>query len=480
MGGIRAPVRNSADRGHPGCPGRIKLHAQQSHRAPTWTNWALAVVVLTGTTGLNFVVQPLVEFKLPWLVYFPALVFTALVAGLGPATLLLVGALLAGMTFWIEPYGQLWPVAHKADLISSLMFLLGGGCVIAVGAWTRSLLRKTRNDQLRLDMALATGNMAGWNWDPATDEIRFSANAAELFGTTWTHAQQTFEVGHPDDRDRARQVVERALESGDEYEFLSRMHRADTGELRWIQTRGHVHRDADGKVVHVSGVTADVTELALAQEQLREESRRKDAFLATLAHELRNPLAPIRYATSLLGDKATPLQRQRAREVIDRQSAHMTRLLDDLLDISRITRDVIELKLEVVDLRQAVEHAAENARNLFAQRRQRFEVQVPDQPILIRADATRIQQVLGNVLDNASKYTPQGGHVGLSLERRGTEALVRVRDDGIGIAPQDQQRIFELFAQVDASGQSPGLGIGLALVRRLLTLHGGSIDVHSC
>lgn len=354
-------------------------------------------------------------------------------------------------------------MAHKADLISSLMFLLGGGCVIAVGAWTRSLLRKTRNDQLRLDMALATGNMAGWNWDPATDEIRFSANAAELFGTTWTHAQQTFEVGHPDDRDRARQVVERALESGDEYEFLSRMHRADTGELRWIQTRGHVHRDADGKVVHVSGVTADVTELALAQEQLREESRRKDAFLATLAHELRNPLAPIRYATSLLGDKATPLQRQRAREVIDRQSAHMTRLLDDLLDISRITRDVIELKLEVVDLRQAVEHAAENARNLFAQRRQRFEVQVPDRPILIRADATRIQQVLGNVLDNASKYTPQGGHVGLSLERRGTEALVRVRDDGIGIAPQDQQRIFELFAQVDASGQSPGLGIGLAL-----------------
>ena len=445
----------------------------------TWTNWALAVAVLLATTGLNVVLQPAVDLKLPWLVYFPALVLTGLVAGLGPALLLLVGALLIGMTFWIEPYGRLWPVTRTADLISSLMFLLGGGCVVAVGAWTRKLLRQARNDQLRLDIALSTGHMSAWGWNPKTDEIRFTANAANLFGTVWSHGRQTYAVAHPDDRGRIAQAVEKALQSESDYDFLSRMCRADTGEVRWIQTRGHVHRDDHGKAIFVSGVTADVTDLVLAEEKVREESQRKDAFLATLAHELRNPLAPIRYAAALLGESATPAQRQRARDVIDRQSAHMARLLDDLLDISRITRDVIELKLEVLDLRKAVEHAAENARTALSERSQTFQVLLPAEPILIKADMTRIQQVLGNVLDNARKYTPPGGQISLRLERQQGQALVHVRDNGVGIAPEDQQRIFDLFAQVDKSGRSPGLGIGLALVRRLLRLHGGTIEVHS-
>jgi signal transduction histidine kinase/CheY-like chemotaxis protein len=443
-----------------------------------WKSWVLALLALALATAANFVLQPAVEGKLPWLLYFPALVFTALYAGLWPSFFVLGAALLVGVSYWMAPYGMPWP-SRPADVISGVMFLLGGASVAAVSAWTRQLLHASRNDKLRLDMALSMGHMAAWNWDLPTGRLAMSANARTLFGTRWACIDEALAAAHEEDRARVRQVIDKALASGTEYSFISRMVRADDQQLRWLQTRGHVHRDEDGHALHVSGVTADVTELVSAQEQLRLESQRKDAFLATLAHELRNPMAPIRYATAMLREEATPAQREKARDVIVRQSAHMARLLDDLLDMSRITRDVIELKPEVFDLRTAIEHAVENVRGAFAQRGHRLQVDVPPEAVLIKGDLTRIQQVLGNLLDNAAKYTPEVGQISVQLGREDGRAVVRVTDNGIGIAAEQHAQVFELFSQLHEAGRSPGLGIGLAIVKRLVELHGGSIEVDS-
>lgn len=446
---------------------------------PGWKQWVWALVALVAATAANFFLQPAVEGKLPWLLYFPALVFTALYAGLWPSILVLVGALLVGMTYWMEPYGTLWPLSREADLISAAMFVLGGATVAAVSAWTRQLLRTSRNDKLRLDLALSTGHMVGWNWDLPSGAVSFSANASDLFGASWSSMEESFRLVHPEDRDRIRIIIDEALRAGTVYSFLSRMYRPDNRELLWLQTRGHVHRTEDGQALHVSGVTADVTELVLAQEQLRVESRRKDAFLATLAHELRNPLAPIRYAAAMLREDATPAQRQKARDVIARQSGHMARLLDDLLDMSRVTRDVIELEPVVFDLLTAIEHAADNARGSFAQRQHRLTLDLPEHPLFFRGDLTRIQQVLGNLLDNAAKYTPDEGSVAVRLRREGKSAVITVTDNGIGIARDRLPEVFELFTQLHEPGRSAGLGIGLAIVKRLVELHGGTISADS-
>jgi two-component system CheB/CheR fusion protein len=233
-------------------------------------------------------------------------------------------------------------------------------------------------------------------------------------------------------------------------------------------------------VVRVIGASVDVTELKVTQEQLRRESARKDAFLATLAHELRNPMAPIRYAASMLDDQVPPAMRHHARDVITRQSAHMARLLDDLLDMSRITRNVIELKREVFDLRAVAEQTADNVRPRYTELGHRLVLSLPPLPVPVDGDPTRLQQVLGNLLDNAAKYTEAGGEVTLRLDQEGGQAIVRVIDNGIGIATQDQPQVFELFTQLHTPGRGrSGLGIGLAVVKQLVELHGGSVAVRS-
>jgi two-component system CheB/CheR fusion protein len=293
---------------------------------------------------------------------------------------------------------------------------------------------------------------------------------------------------HPEDRDRVVAAWQRAAAARDTYEVEYRLRRRD-GAYRWFLARGVPQFDSGGTVTHWFGTCTDVDEIkrleqALrANEQgLREADRRKDEFLATLAHELRNPLAPIRSAARIL---ASPRLGERelawSRDVIGRQVQHMARLLDDLLDISRITRGRFELRRGRVGLAAVVDAAVETARPLLDARRHALRVALPERPVVVDADPVRLAQVLANLLTNAAKYTDPGGHVALEATVEGPDLRIAVRDDGIGLASDALARVFEMFSQVTSAldRSEGGLGIGLALVRGLVELHGGRVHAHS-
>ena len=226
----------------------------------------------------------------------------------------------------------------------------------------------------------------------------------------------------------------------------------------------------------------DITARKNAEEALQDADRRKDEFLATLAHELRNPLAPISNALGLLrlaeNDVATFRQ---VRDMVERQMKHLVRLVDDLLDVSRITRGKIELRRERLDLAAAVQSAVETSRPHFEARQHELAVLLPETPLYVDGDLTRLAQVLSNLLHNAAKYTPDSGRITLSMARESAQVVVRVSDNGLGIPPDMLPRVFEMFAQVDKhlDRAQGGLGIGLSLVRQLVQMHGGTVEVHS-
>jgi CheY-like chemotaxis protein len=226
----------------------------------------------------------------------------------------------------------------------------------------------------------------------------------------------------------------------------------------------------------------DFIENAQLYEELLEADRRKDEFLATLAHELRNPLAPIRNAVQLLRAEPSPRKElQLARDIIDRQLNQMVRLVDDLLDVSRITRGKLQLRTERIALADAVNSAIETSRPLIELAGHELTVSLPAEPILLEADLTRLAQVFSNLLNNAAKYTDRGGQIRLSAWREGSDVVVSVADTGIGVSAEQLPRIFEMFSQVTPALERTqgGLGIGLSLVRGLIEMHGGSIEARS-
>lgn len=239
---------------------------------------------------------------------------------------------------------------------------------------------------------------------------------------------------------------------------------------------------AHGEVEAVAGTTRDVTERKAAEEALRDADRKKDDFLALLAHELRNPLAPIRNGLQVMrlaeGDADTVAT---AREIMDRQLSHMVRLIDDLLDVSRITRNKMELRPTRVTLAEIIGSAVEAAGPAIAESGHELKVDLPSAAILLDADLTRLAQVFSNLLSNSAKYTPYGGQIWLSARPAGNEVEVTVRDTGIGIPAHALPNIFDMFSQVDRSIErsTGGLGIGLALVKGLVEMHGGSVTAHS-
>jgi CheY-like chemotaxis protein len=216
-------------------------------------------------------------------------------------------------------------------------------------------------------------------------------------------------------------------------------------------------------------------------QRLRTEDRRKDEFLATLAHELRNPLAPLRTGLSLLQESKDRKVVRRTHEIMERQLGHMVRLIDDLLDLSRVTRGKVQLERERVDVRSMVSTAIEASRPLIDGAGLELIVRVPETPVIVDADRMRISQVLSNLLNNAAKFTERGGTVELTVSAQGSDAEVRVRDTGVGIPMQMLTHIFEMFAQVGDAGArtQTGLGIGLTLVKRLVDLHGGRVWAES-
>ena len=257
--------------------------------------------------------------------------------------------------------------------------------------------------------------------------------------------------------------------------------RADTDNVESYEWELHRITLPDGKPGVVS-YYFDTTRLRKAEQGLREADRRKDEFLATLAHELRNPLAPIRNGLQILrlaGDD--PVATSQVREMLERQVNHLVRLVDDLMEVARVTRGRIELRRETIDLAAMLRSAVETSRPLIESARHELTVELPEEPVTLMADPVRLAQIVANLLNNAAKYTEDGGRISLSARRENNHAVISVRDSGVGIPVDVLPRVFDLFAQADRTyhRSQGGLGIGLTLVRTLVELHGGTVTAKS-
>jgi PAS domain S-box-containing protein len=313
----------------------------------------------------------------------------------------------------------------------------------------------------------------------------------ELWGLTASEASgKTFAELHYDPMliERLMRDIHKVLETGavvrGEDHYVS-----STGEERFFEHVFSPIFDDAGVVTAIAGCSRDITERQKLQEGLRqlaadlsEANRRKDEFLATLAHELRNPLAPLRNGLEVMKLSVNnPKALEESRGMMERQLSQMVRLIDDLLDVNRISRGKIPLRKSRVPLADVVRQAVETSRPLLEHARHHLTISIPPEPIFIEADPTRIAQVFSNLLNNAAKYSDREGHVWLTVERQGSWALVTIRDTGVGIPPEMIPRIFEMFTQVNSSldRSQGGLGIGLSLAKGLIEMHGGDIEAKS-
>lgn len=284
----------------------------------------------------------------------------------------------------------------------------------------------------------------------------------------------------PEDQDIYYRHRKQVFETGSPQVYDLRVLRADAAPF-WARLETTVAQDADGAPV-CRAVMSDITARKQAEEKLAEVDRRKDQFLAMLSHELRNPLGPILNAVQLLQlQKGENSVQQKALAIIERQVGQLTRLVGDLMEVSRAITGRIQLCQEQVAVSGIVQHAVETARPLIDQRRHELTVSLPPDPIWLHADASRLEQVVTNLLTNAAKYTNEGGHIWLSVRQEGDKAVLRVRDTGLGIAPAFLPHVFDLFTQAQRSSDRSqgGLGIGLTLAKRLVEMHGGTIGVSS-
>ncbi|CAN5688678.1 hypothetical protein BH23GEM11_BH23GEM11_14410 [soil metagenome] len=345
-----------------------------------------------------------------------------------------------------------------------------------------------RNSEERLRIATEAAQIGLHDFDVRSGKVQWDPRTREFFGVGLeepiTYALWR-DCLHPDDVEAAQEAVQRATDPEGQgvYRAQYRVVNRRDGSLRWLEATGTTSF-VDGTALRLVGTVHDVTERKQVEKELREADQRKDEFIATLSHELRNPLAPIRMAASVLPRvRHLPEQFGALVGVIERQTTVMARLIHDLLDVSRITQGKVTLQRERIDVAMLLAHAVEAVEPGRDREDLRFEVEFPERPITIDGDPVRICQVVSNLLSNACKFTDQGT-VRLSAWRDPDtgDAMLRVEDTGQGITPEDQARIFEMFAQVTPEpGRSPtgGIGIGLPLVRMLVHMHDGEVAVDS-
>lgn len=346
---------------------------------------------------------------------------------------------------------------------------------------TEISLRETAS---RLQFTLDAAQIGDWDLDLVNDTSYRSLRHDQCFGYSepipdWGFENFIVHV-HPEDRIRVQQAFEAAISGLGSWHFECRVIWPD-GSMHWIAGHGSVY-GTDGKPTRMTGIVVDITIRKQAEENLKESDRRKDEFLAMLAHELRNPLAPISTAAELIRRIGTDEKRMhQASDIISRQVKHMTNLVDDLLDVSRVTRGLTELDKETLELKTIVHSAVEQARPLIEARHHELHLRITPAPVYLLGDKTRLVQVIVNLLNNAAKYTPQGGEITLALEAQTTQAKISVSDNGNGIAPSFLPHVFDLFTQGERTPDRAqgGLGLGLALVKSITSLHGGHVEASS-
>lgn len=384
-------------------------------------------------------------------------------------------------------------VAQAMDLLGNVTVLERPIRVAALVSAARTSLRARRRqyqarDQLE-QLERSEGELrdffdnaaVGLHW-VGSDGIVLRVNQTELDMLGYERSE--YLGRHISDFHADRQVIDdilcRLTRGETLHEYPARLRRKD-GTIKDVLIDSSVLWE-HGRFVHTRCFTRDVTDRKRAEDALKEADRRKDEFLAMLAHELRNPLAPIRNSLHILrmtggNDPASG----RVGEMMERQVGHMVRLVDDLMEVSRITRGMIELRKEPISVAAVVRSAVETSRPLIEGARHRLDVRIPVEPLLLEGDPVRLTQVIANLLNNASKYTNEAGRITLSVDAENAQAVITVRDNGAGIPREMLPRVFDLFTQIDhAPGRTQGgLGIGLTLVKRLAEMHGGSVEAHS-
>lgn len=325
-----------------------------------------------------------------------------------------------------------------------------------------------------------------WDWDLGSDKLEWNDALMEQYGHSPDGLCATQEGWaahlHPNDRERTLASLHAAIHGAEEsWTEEYRFQRAD-GSYATVLDRGYILRDRAGRAVRLIGSMLDLTERKAAEAALKESARQKDEWLAMLSHELRNPLAPIRNGVYILQRAPGSPQAGRALDVIDRQAVHMTRLIDDLLDVTRLSRGKVRLKRERLELSTLVRRTVEDHRVVFADAGVTLDVDVRGEPLFVDGDPTRLAQALGNLLTNAAKFTARGGRALVHLARADDDrAAICVRDDGAGIGPHLRESLFQPFVQGDATldRSRGGLGLGLTLAKGFAEMHGGTLCVES-
>jgi len=383
-----------------------------------------------------------------------------------------------GSTLWLRGRGLV--VARGADGKAQRMVSIMADATEHKGV--EELLRLERE---RLALALTAGEMGAFEMDFIADTLWWSPQMHALFGVDPAQFVVTpdsvLTLLHPDDAQEFVRVRRTAIDQHRPFVFEFRVRRAD-GTPSWLHLRGQATYDGHGKPLRSFGVVMDITERRQLEQMLRDADRSKDDFIAIVAHELRNPLAPIRNALHVLRQTGAPdATAAWCHEVLERQVGHMTRLLDDLLDVSRLGRGQLRLQRVPMSLAAAIDLAVETAKPVIDAGRHALSVSVPPSPLQVQGDPMRLAQVFSNVLINAGKYTPSGGRITLTAQAHDGHAIVSVTDSGIGIAPEDVPRIFQIFGQAKSAIERAqgGQGIGLTLAKGLIEMHGGSIEARS-
>lgn len=363
--------------------------------------------------------------------------------------------------------------------------LIGGFGITQDITDIRAAEQALRESEERFQLSAEIGRSGTWDWNVTTGAVFWSRGHFEILGYCLDEVRPSYQAWinrvHPEDRAFVDTEIRRCMESPCEYTAEFRVVWPDDS-VHWMSARGRFEYDEQGFCQRMLGVMAEVTSLKQAELALREADQRKDEFLAMLAHELRNPLAPIRNAAHVLGRLGLNEPRvDWARNLIERQVAHLTHLVDELLDVSRIVRGKISLKKIPIDLAELIHQACESAHPLLAAKNHRLETRIPEVPVKLEGDTVRLVQVLQNLLNNAAKYTPDGGCIRVQGRQVGKEVEIQVEDNGVGIPADLLPGVFDLFRQGERTldRSQGGLGIGLTLVKRLVELHGGRVSVHS-
>lgn len=353
----------------------------------------------------------------------------------------------------------------------------------------KRVLTKLRDQEERLRLAIEATGLGIFDYSPQTGHQDWSDRCKQIWGLAPNDCVPTdivVKVVQANDRNAVKKIIDGSRDPVDQDEFVVE-HRLlnSNGSERWILVRGKtIFEGTNGqrRPVRSLGTMLDITDRKQAEQALKEADRRKDEFLAILAHELRNPLAPIRNSLELMKHSGGDNQLiEMSRSTMERQLTQLIRLVDDLIDVSRISRNKLHLRKETVDFASIIECAVETCRSLAESANHTLTISLPSQPVLLHADAVRMSQVFGNLLTNSCKYTGRGGQISLTAERQGDELLTKIRDSGVGIPSDKLNDVFEMFTQVDRNLERTqgGLGIGLTLVKRLVEMHDGTVTAFS-